>query len=178
MCLPKHILLSYCLIYGVILFFVCVWACRRCQDGPVEPVTAAGDQVSGATVPLVQWQLPHGATAVPCPLDWEPGLVSNNWICGLSYESIFCFSSLVAYAIKSLFLLASTPSRLARGHSLWLADTLAHKQLLFFMSTFSLMTHFRDLMHIMYHTAPFQGQNRFPAKIFFFLKAKLKINNK
>lgn len=45
------------------------------QHGPVEPVAAAGDQVSGAAVPPVQRQLPHGAPAVPRPLDRKPGLV-------------------------------------------------------------------------------------------------------
>lgn len=47
------------------------------QDGPVEPVTAAGDQISGAALPPVQRQLPYGATAVPCSVDREPGLVSD-----------------------------------------------------------------------------------------------------
>lgn len=70
----------------------------------MEPVTAAGDQVSGATLPLVQWQLPHGTTAVPCTLDRESGLVRNNWILGLCYENIFCFSSFITYAVKLLSL--------------------------------------------------------------------------
>ena len=45
------------------------------HDGSVEPAPAAGDQVPGTALPSVQRQLPHGATAVPRPLDREPGLV-------------------------------------------------------------------------------------------------------
>lgn len=47
------------------------------QHGPVEPVAAAGDQVPGAAVPPIQRQLPHGAPAVPRPLDRKPGLVGT-----------------------------------------------------------------------------------------------------
>lgn len=46
----------------------------------MEPVTTAGDQISGAAVPLVQWQFPNGTSAVPCPLDRKSGLVRHIWI--------------------------------------------------------------------------------------------------
>lgn len=49
----------------------------------MEPVAAAGDQVSGAALPPVQRQLPHGAAAVPGPLDRESGLVRSSGLSSL-----------------------------------------------------------------------------------------------
>lgn len=54
----------------------------------MEPVTAAGDQVSGATLPFVQRQLPHGAATVPGPLDRESGLVRNDRLPGLMVPTL------------------------------------------------------------------------------------------
>lgn len=55
------------------------------QDGAVEPAAAARHAVPGAAPPALQRQLPHGAAAVPGPVDREPGLVraSRSAVAGL-----------------------------------------------------------------------------------------------
>lgn len=58
----------------------------------MEPVAAAGDQVSGAALPPVQRQLPYGATAVPRSLDRDSGLVRNDSMLELD---IFMMSLLI-----------------------------------------------------------------------------------
>lgn len=128
----------------------------------MEPVTAAGDQVSGATLPLVQWQLPHGTTAVPCPLDRESGLVRNNLILGLRYENIFCFSSFITYAVK---LLSLSPNW---QWATWLTDSHADSYcVLLFIATLFL------ILPSSFLVTPFQGSHAYSVSHRTFLVLKL-----